>query len=257
MKIGISVGGRINEVEKLKDCNPDFVEIVFHELADLTESESKALRKSCDDSGIEIYSANCMLRADLPIVVENPKLDLLSERLEKTFENASILGIKCVVFGSGGSRNIPEGSTKEEATARLVKVTKEFLAPYFEKYHMTCVIEPLSDSTLINKVSEGLEVVKAVNNPRIGLLADLYHMDMTNDSLDELYKCKGYFKHIHVARKGNRAFPVLGDGNEYHCKKFFRILREIGYDGTIAIEGDVQKDFFAEAKESIAFLRTL
>lgn len=258
MRIGICTGAVKENIEKIKACGADYIEVGFQGLANLSEEEAMDLRKAFDEAGVGIEAANCMLAGDLPIVVENPQLDLLAERLEKSFKTAKILGIKIVVLGSGGARNIPEGATKEETVARFTKVAKEFLAPFFEKYDMTCVIEPLCDSTIINTLSEGYEIVEAVGSPRIQLLGDLFHMDKMGDSVDDIVKYGASFKHFHIANeKGNRCYPASGDGNEEHYKEFFETLRKIDYKGRVSIEANAQGEFFETATNAIALLKSL
>lgn len=258
MKIGICVGPEKDNAKKAKSCGADYIEVGFRGIADFSSEEASEIRKVYDSEGVEIYASNCMLGGDLPIVVPEPKFDLLKERLDKSFEIASILGIKNVVLGSGGARNIPENSTKEEATARFVTVTKNFIAPYFKKYDMTCVIEPLCDSTLITNLEEGYDVVEKINHPNVKLLADLFHMDKMNDSVEEILKYSTCLKHVHIANeKGGRCFPVFGDGNEDHYKEFFKVLRQIGYDGGVSIEANSQGEFWETSKSAISFLKSL
>lgn len=258
MRIGICTAPNKENIEKIKACGADYIEVGFRDIANISPEDAKEIRKAFDAAGIGISAANCMLAGDLPIVVENPQLDLLAERLDKSFAIASILGIEVVVLGSGGARDIREGSTKEETTARFIKVTKEFLAPYFEKYNMTCVIEPLCDSTLINTLAEGYEVVEAVGSPKIQLLGDLFHMDKENDSVDEILKYKDCLKHTHIANeKGNRCFPAPGDGNEAHYKDFFEALRKIDYQGRVSIEANAQGELFETATAAISLLKSL
>jgi len=260
MRIGICTGANKDNIGKIKACGADYIEVGFRDIMKFSEEEALEIRSVFDEAGVGIEAANCMLDSDLPIVVAEPQLDLLAERLEKSFKIAKILGIKIVVLGSGGARNIREGSNREEATARFIKVAKDFLAPIFEKHDMTCVIEPLQlkDSTLINNLAEGYEIVEAVGNPRIQLLADLFHMDKENDSIEELLKYKDCLKHCHLANeKGNRCYPAPGDGNEEHYKEFFETLRKIDYKGRVSIEANAQGEFFETATNAISFLKSL
>ncbi len=258
MRIGICTGANIENVNKIKACGADYIEVGFQGLANLSEEEAMEIKKAFDEAGVGIEAANCMLAGDLPIVVENPQLDLLAERLEKSFKTAKILGLKVVVLGSGGARNIPEGATKEETVARFIKVAKEFLAPFFEKYDMTCVIEPLCDSTIINTLADGYEVVEAVGSPKIQLLGDLFHMDKMGDSAEEILKYKDCLKHTHIANeKGNRCYPAPDDGNVEHYKEFFAALRKIDYQGRVSIEANAQGEFFETATAAIALLKSL
>lgn len=260
VRIGICTAAKIENIEKIKACGADYIEVGFRDIMKFSEEEALEIKRVFDEAGVGIEAANCMLDSDLPIVVAEPKLDLLAERLERSFKIAKILGIKVVVLGSGGARNIPEGSTKEEATARFIKVAKDFLPEFFEKYDMTCVIEPLQtkDSTLINTLAEGYEVVEGACSSRIQLLGDLFHMDVMGDSVEEVLKYKDCLKHTHLANeKGNRCYPAPDDGNVEHYKAFFEALRKIDYQGRVSIEANAQGEFFETATKAVALLKSL
>ncbi len=260
MKIGICTGAVKENIEKIKACGADYIEVGFRDIMKFSEEEAHEIRRVFDEAGVGIEAANCMLDSDLPIVVAEPKLEPLAERLEKSFKIAKILGIKIVVLGSGGARNIPEGSTREEATARFINVARDFFPAFFKKYDMTCVIEPLQtkDSTLINNLAEGYEIVKGANSPQIQLLGDLFHMDVMGDSVDEILKYKDCLKHFHLANeKGNRCYPAPDDGNVDHYKEFFETLRKIDYKGRVSIEANAQGEFFETATNAIALLKSL
>lgn len=260
MKFGVCTQANPENVAKIKACGADYIEVGFRDIMKFTPDEAKEIRKAFDDGGVGILAANCMLDGDIPIVVKEPNLALLRERLLKSFEIGSILGLETVVLGSGGARNIREGYTKEESTAYFTDVLKNFIAPFFNEYKMTCVIEPLClrDSTLINSLADGFAVVEAVADPAIMLLGDLFHMDVENDAIENLLKYEGYMKHLHIANAaGNRCFPAKGDGQEEHYKKFMDTLRKIGYNEKMSIEATPQGEFYACATDAISLLRSL
>lgn len=96
---------------------------------------------------------------------------------ETTFRRAERAGIRYIVFGSGKSRKVPDGFSRETAEEQFVRLCKR-LGPVAARYRVTVVIEPLNsrETNLINSVSEGASIVERVNHKNIRLLCDLFHM---------------------------------------------------------------------------------
>jgi sugar phosphate isomerase/epimerase len=153
---------------------------------------------------------------------------------ETAFRRAKMAGVKTIVFGSGGARAIPEGFSKEEAKKQFISLCSK-IAPVAKKYEVIISIEPLNkkECNFINSVAEGAEIVEAVDHKNIRLLADIYHMLMENESPSEILKYGHLLYHTHIAEKTGRAAP--GVNNEDFIP-YFRALKEVKYEGRMAIE---------------------
>jgi sugar phosphate isomerase/epimerase len=148
------------------------------------------------------------------------------------------------VFGSGGSRRIPDGFEKEKARAQFIQLNRR-LGTLAEKYAVTIVLEPLNygETNLLNTVEEGLAMAIEVNHPQVKLLADIFHMLRNSEPPDGIVKAGEWLKHVHIAEKEKRTAPgVAGDD----FRPYFQALRKIHYRGRIAIEafawGDKEKE---------------
>ena len=82
------------------------------------------------------------------------------------------------------------------------------------------------------------------------MLADFYHMDEEQESLDHLMQYKEWLAHIHVADTDRRA-PGTG---AYPYATFVDKLAQAGYDGMVSIECRWE-DFAAETGPACAFLQ--
>ena len=91
----------------------------------------------------------------------------------------SRLGVRLVVFGSGGARQVPEGFSKQEAFQQLVDFGKR-IAPEARSRNITIAIEPLrkQETNIVNNTTEALAWVNAVNDPKIQLMIDFYHFSV-------------------------------------------------------------------------------
>ena len=161
--------------------------------------------------------------------------------------------MKHIVFGSGGSRSIPEGFSKDSAFIQFIRLCKD-LGPIAAKYQVILVIEPLNTSEVnfINSVAEGAKIVEATNHPNIKLLADIYHMLRENESPDEIIKYGHLIKHAHVAENNGRAVP--GTHNE-NLSSYYKAFKKIGYKGKISIEGRWE-NMELQGRKSIEVMRS-
>lgn len=199
-----------------------------------SEDEFEEIMDDLSNYPLPVIACNSFIPGKLKSVGPNAVHSEILEFAKIVFRRAQRVGIKIIVFGSGGSRSIPEGFSREEAHQQFINLCKK-MAPLAEKHGITIVLEPLNkqECNFINSVAEGGEIVKKVNHPNFRLLADIYHMKMDNESSDNIIKYGKLIKHVHIAEKQDRAVP--GTHNEdFHS--YFNALKEIKYKGGISIE---------------------
>jgi sugar phosphate isomerase/epimerase len=199
-----------------------------------SDEEFSVLLNQAKVSALPILACNSFLPGNLKSVGANAVHNEILGFAEKAFERAKKAGIKIIVFGSGGSRSIPEGFSKEKARKQFVKLCYA-MGPIARKYGITVVIEPLNskECNFINSVGEGGEIVMEINHPNIRLLADIYHMMMENEGPESIVKYGKLIKHVHVAEKEGRAAP--GTHNE-DLTAYYAALKQINYKGWLSVE---------------------
>jgi sugar phosphate isomerase/epimerase len=67
----------------------------------------------------------------------------------------------------------------------------------------------------------------------VELLADLFHILKEKEPMENIVAAKK-ITHTHIALLEGRAFPTICDDD---VKAFFGALKQIGYTGTMSIEG--------------------
>ncbi|HEV8515389.1 MAG TPA: sugar phosphate isomerase/epimerase family protein [Cyclobacteriaceae bacterium] len=150
------------------------------------------------------------------------------------FQRAEIIGAKLIVFGSSGSRTIPDGFDRSKAKEQFTSLCKQ-LSPIAAKHNITVAIETLnrSETNFLNTLKESVEIVEAVQHPNLKLMCDIYHALKENDPASELVKYKKHLVHCHIAEKQDRTAPgVKGDD----FKPYFNALKKINYKGRISLE---------------------
>ena len=80
-----------------------------------------------------------------------------------------------------------------------------------------------------------MEIINQVGSPRLGLLFDLYHVQiMDGDIIRRIRQCKDVIKHVHVAGVPGRG--ELDDNQEINFPPCMRALLDIGYKGFVGQE---------------------
>jgi sugar phosphate isomerase/epimerase len=231
----------------------DYVEIGASRVAGLPDAEFATLVAQVQQLRIPVAAANTFLPGTLKVV--GPEIDKTKQEayVETCLARLQKLGVKVVVFGSGGARRVPDGFSRDEAFNQLVDFCRR-IAPIAGKHGITIAIEPLrrQETNIINTAREGLALAKAVDRPEIRLLVDFYHLSEEAESPDILLEAGRMVVHVHVANPKGRVYPLGADEAAY--APFFANLCKIGYPGRVSVEAST-KDFEAEAPKSIAMLR--
>ena len=188
---------------------------------------------------------------------------------EIALRRAEEVGVKTVVFGSGGARNVPGDFTGprdqqpklEEGTAQYADFCRRLCARTADLKTVAVVIEPLrpNESNIINFVWQGVQICEDVASPRLRQLADIFHMMMGRESAESIVKAGDLLKHCHIASYGDRKFPGSDPKTVCRLKPYFDALRAIGYTGGVSCECGWGKaeDFTKELEIALKTLRSL
>jgi sugar phosphate isomerase/epimerase len=214
--------------------------------ADFERQRALAVAAPIPVRGCNVFLSGPALRCVGPDV-DRPRILAYAETAFRRFQS---LGGQFVCFGSGGARRIPDGWTKAQADEQFIALLKE-LAPLAERYQLVIPVEQLraQECNYLTRLSEVVAVVKAVNHPRIRVLADLYHMGVMGDGAEEMGATAPYLAMVEIAEKVGRMVPgVAGDD----FRPYFRAIKANGYTGPITIEGNGTTEQIRRAFEVIA-----
>jgi len=183
---------------------------------------------------LPIHAACAFLPAALKCVGPDVDEARLLRYAGTAFRRASEAGIRFIVFGSGGARQIPDGFSAAKAREQFVSYLKK-IAPLAKVRDVNLVIECLNkkECNFLNRLAEGEAIVEEVNHPNVQLLADIYHMRVEGESAVEIVKYGKLIRHVHVAELEGRQAPGTS-GEDFSL--FLRALKEINYQGAISFE---------------------
>jgi len=202
-----------------------------------------------------VRAFNCFVPSAIKTVGPNVARDQVEAYVATTIRRAAAVGADLIVFGSGGSRRVPEGYARSAAWDQLVWFLG-YCADHAEQHGLTIVIEPLNtnECNILNTYTESVEMAREVNRPSIKVLADTWHFAVDEEPLDDILQAPEWLAHVHLADSPGRGHPGTG---AYPFDRLFGILREIGYAGRVSIECGWPGDFCRDSAEALAFLEPL
>jgi len=247
-----------DRIYQAKEAGFDCVEFWCWEDKDL-----KAIRHALDETGIEA----AIMQGNIDGRMVDPRdFDVYLRGVMRSVETAKYLGVKTLFLMSDimqEDRSVletPYPIAPEEKRGATIRVLRA-LAPVAEENDLHFVIEPLN--TLVDHrgyslchSAAGAEIIRAVNHPRIGLLFDVYHMQIMEgniiSSIRSLHETFGYF---HIADVPGRCEPGTG---ELDYGNIIRALKATGYDGCIGFEFSAKRGPAAEiSRELLARYRAI
>lgn len=257
MKIGVC--GGFDRIAIAAEYGFDYIETNFRSLAVSSEEDYQKFLAELKKYNLSCEAANCFLPGDMKITGNNIDYDAIKNYLAVGYKRAAEVGIKVVVLGSSGARNIPDGYSYKEATKDIIKFVKEYAGPMAAEYGIDFVFEPLCkmETNIINTIKEGAMLASAIDLPNVGTLGDLYHMYVEGDTYDDVRELKGILRHAHmsnpVSDNPEMKRIYMKDADEFDYKGFFEALKYIGCE-RVSIEANTD-DFAADAREAIKVMK--
>lgn len=202
---------------------------------DRPEAEFQAKLELLRGSPLPVAACNSFLPGELKSVGPEARHDDILAYARTAFRRAREAGLKVIVFGSSGSRAIPEGFDAGEARRQFVGLLRR-LGQLAREHGVIVAVEPLNrgECNFINTVAEGAAIVREAADPGVRLLADIYHMLCEDEGPESIVAAGALLVHCHIAEEEGRAAPGV-HGEDF--TPYLDALRRIGYRGGISFEG--------------------
>jgi len=145
------------------------------------------------------------------------------------------------------------GVAHEQAMGWLVSALQECCQAAAQQ-QVRIALEPINryETTLINTVGQGMDLLERIGAENMGLLLDTFHMNIEEPQIEaSVCACGDRIFHFHVA-DSNRWHPGAG---HLAFGSILRALAETGYAGWVSGEFMPQPDGETSAQRGIAHLR--
>lgn len=186
------------------------------------------------DFPLEMLVCNVFIPGSIKTTGPDADEQKIMDYARRVFERAQKLNIRLIVFGSGASRNIPEGFDRVVARKQFIAISKK-LATLAAQYAIVLSLESQNkeECNFINTLEESILIAKEVNHPNFRVTVDIYHMMRENEPASHILAGGEYIYHCDIGEKETRSAPgVKGDD----FVPYFRAFQQIGYQGMIALE---------------------
>jgi len=182
---------------------------------------------------------------------------------DSSVHQRSILQCKDIIDRVCGSvEGIIVGFMKGPAVNDADEARKRFtdalaaIAPHAQANRVRVLVEATNryESSVANGLEETARLIRELNNPFVRLLPDTFHMNIEeSDGPGALETCAGLYDSVHVS-DNNRYFPGFG---AFRFAEIITTLKDIGFEGTLGIEGNIKNSFSEDVRASAAFLAPL
>lgn len=252
MKFGLCA--KLELMEKAAALGFDYLEPPVNGVAAMSEEAFAQSLEEAKRIGLPCPAFNLLFPKTMQLLSPEVADAQIAAYLHGALARVRLLGGQIAVFGSGKSRNRPEGMRYEEAFRRLAEVTR-MTGEIAGEYGVTIVIEPLNrgESNMICSMAEGAALVAAANHPNVALLCDYYHAAREGEPLEDIVRLGGV-RHAHIAAREGRRYPVEPGADDFGA--FFACLRATGYQGLMSVEGKTD-DMEADAPRALELLKKL
>jgi sugar phosphate isomerase/epimerase len=201
-----------------------------------------------------VEAANVLVPAALKITGPDADLNKLRPYMATVLGRAGRTGVRTLVFGSGGARNVPEGFDRRTAREQILTFVRSALDEA-RRHGVTIVLEHLNrrECNIINSLAEAMTYVREVDHPNFACLVDSFHFWEEDEPLSSLREAMPWIRHVHVADKGSRVAP--GQSGESDYRALFGVLKQGEYAGPISVEALGFNDIAGAGPAVLEFLK--
>jgi D-psicose/D-tagatose/L-ribulose 3-epimerase len=228
-----------DQLRRWRQAGFDFVEFLVPEPGELDLLE---LRRALKEAGLTAV-VTARLNAERNLVGTEPAMRKTGvDYLKYCVDVAAELGAASVTGPLFGSPLVFAGQAPRSIAEDLRRARVDWcveglkaVARHAEGSGIRLAVEPLNrfETDFLNTAGQGVELVRLVDHPLVGLSLDTFHMNMEEDDLPQAFRAAGpHLFHVQ-ANENHRGY--LGTGH-IHWTSIVHTLNEIDYRGTITLE---------------------
>ena len=173
--------------------------------------------------------------------------DTLVEIYEKRIKEVANAGLKNLICFSGNRAGMDDETGLKNCASGLKRILS-----IAEKHKVNIVMELLNSRVnhkdyMCDRTDWGVELCKAIDSERFGLLYDIYHMQiMEGDVIRTIRNNHKYLFHYHTG--GNPGRNEIDETQELYYPAIMRAIIETGY------KGHVGQEFIPKREDKLASL---
>lgn len=219
------------------------------------ETDPEALKMTLDKYGIKMtYLASGAFARKEGLSLSHPDLD----KREYAVDRCKQLILFAQKMQSGVILGFIKGGISADKAAATARFTHslEQLEKLAAREGVPLLVEATNryETSVANTLEEAVEIIKDIKSPILRVLPDTFHMNIEEQNmLGALAKYLPYCDSLHIS-DNNRLFPGFGSIN---FKEIFSFLKCVGYNGGIAVEGNLLRSWEHDFVISVEMLSSL
>lgn len=228
----------IDEVRTLKELGYDYFEFAGSVLATMSEDELEALCRASKENELPCLGFNAYCAGKPAIVGDNVSAEETERYARLICERGAKLGAKNIGIGAPKARILPEGYDIAKAHRQCAEFLRITCAVATE-YGMNVLLEAVHNRmcNYLTYTRDAVKMARELNIDNLYIVNDFYHMEVMDESFDEVLSAGERLMHTHISTCGenlSRSFPQEDEREKY--EGIFDLLRSMNYDGSMSIE---------------------
>lgn len=251
--MNISCCASASQCQLVSDCGFDRVVLSARELAQSSSEQLHTLSRTLNRLHLTCRSLNDFCSPELKLCGPEYQLEQVEQYVSQLAPRAAELGITQIGMGAPLSRKIPPKFPRELAEGQLLECMCR-AAQLCRPYQIQILMEPICGqaTNLLTNTQETLDFVQACDS--LGMVYDIYHAWMMGEDPTAVLPAMDKIEMVHIAHANNGRRPLTRDN--VHCYlPYLQMLQELGYQGEIAVECDMDQITPALLKESCQVLK--
>ena len=213
--------------------------------------DAKELRKLLSDTGLSVAAVGTGAGwVKHKLTLTSPDAAIRAQALafvQSTIDFAAGFNAPVIIGSMQGRWG--EGTSRETALDLLAE-SLDHLGRSAAKHKLPLLYEPINryETNLINRLDDGVALLKGLATSNVKMLADLYHMNIEEVNLPAAIRAAGSFiGHVHFADSNRRA---AGMGHT-DLAPIIGALKDIGFTGYLSAEILPLPDSHSAAKQTM------
>ena len=208
-----------------------------------------------------VFSSVCLIDdrfiGDFVIERRRDAVEHMKWLLSGIAELGGVGAITPAAYGLASKRLPPfEVPRTEEEDRRVLLDALGELGEHADREGVLVLLEPLNryEDHMLDRLEQAVELSKAAGRDSIKVMGDLFHMNIEEDDPGEsIRRADEYLAHVHLA-DSNRLQPGAGHSD---FTQIFKALRDIGFDGYLAMECGIRGEAETVLPEVVRSVRPL
>jgi D-psicose/D-tagatose/L-ribulose 3-epimerase len=158
-------------------------------------------------------------------------------------------------FGAGVIAGYLKGGVSDGApgAAERLQASVAELAPLADRLRTPLLVEAVNryEAPVGRSLAETCALIRGAGSPYVQILPDTFHMNIEEADMESaMTACREHYSSFHLS-DNTRHFPGLG---AIDFARVAGILERIGYQGKVAIEGNLRGSFVEDVEASMRLL---